>query len=265
MKIFIAFLILSAKLWLVNRKTLKIFIIYYHGGVILSYLDKIDEYCVQHKISQTQFEKDSGLSKGLISKWRSGAAKPRMTTLEKAADHIGITIDDLMREDAADYYRQKQVPDSWPDTPDAVRDASVKYIPVYRELNPLSADPDPASVEMHYAVMYDSQPDADDCFGYTITDSSMSPYILAGDVVIVRRDNDPAEGDLVLVSSPGEDTVCRKLVRKDDCIILQPFSPHYDAILYRQSELDLLPVFFRGKIVTVIRNIRSSSNSVPEI
>ncbi len=230
----------------------------------MSYIDKIDEYCVQHKISQTKFEKEAGLSKGLISKWRSGAATPRMKTLEKAADHIGITINELMREDAADYYRQKQVPDSRPDRPDAVRDASVKYIPLYRELNPCSAELDPASIKTHYAVMSDSLPDTDDCFGYTITDSSMSPYILAGDLVIVCKDNEPDEGDLVLVSSPGEDTVCRKLIRQDDCFILQPFNRHYDARMYRQSELDFLPVYFRGKIVTVIRNIHSSSNSVPE-
>lgn len=250
---------------LVNQKPLKIFIVLQFGGGFLSYLDKIDEYCAQHKISQTRFERDAGISKGLISKWRSGKNNPRMDSLQKAADHIGITFDDLMREDAADYTRHKPVPDSWQDGPDIVRDASIKYVPVYRYLRPDTEDLDPDTVEMHYAVMPDNIQSPEECFGYAISDSGMAPDIQRGDTIIVRRDSDPDTGDIVLVSTPGQETICRKLIRKDGWIILQPFNSHFDAVLYRQEELDLLPVFFRGKVVRVIRDVNSSSYSVPEL
>ena len=83
--------------------------------------------------------------------------------------------------------------------------------------------------------------------------------------VHARLDDEPDTDDIVVVSVPGSGTVCRKLVRTGDGIILQPFNRHYSSSLYREEETGLLPVLMRGKVITVIRNVRSSSHSVPEL
>ena len=230
----------------------------------MSFLDKIDEYCRQHNMKQSRFERESGLSKGMISRWRKGT-RPRYDSLQIAADYMQISLKDLISQDAADIYRSRPVPDSWSDAPDVVRDSALRYIPVYRSPDTIAQDPDPADIVTHFAVLPGNTPDADKCYGVTITDSGMSPYIEPGDVVIIRADNEPVSEDIVVVSSPGTGTICRKLVRDGDDIILQPFNRHCNAIVYRQEELDLLPVIFKGKVIDIIRNVKSSSDSVHEL
>lgn len=230
----------------------------------MSFIDKIDEYLKQHKMSQSEFERANKLSKSLISKWRKGS-KPRSDTMRDIADFMGISVDDLMSEDIADLYGSDSVPDTWSSAPDVVRDASLRYIPVYRFLSHDSDVPNPDDIEMHFAVLPDNIKSAENCFGFTIKDSSMAPEIEAGDTVIIRNDPEPDTGDLVLVNTPGEDAFCRKLIRQDDLIILQPYNNRYDATAYTSGDLDMLPVLFRGKVIAIIRPVRSSSGSVPEL
>lgn len=232
--------------------------------IFVSFLDKIDEYCQQYDKKQTPFEREAGLPKGIINKWRNGT-KPRIDSLQKVADYMNVTLKDLMSTDAADIYGSSLIPDNWTDGPDVVRDSSLRYIPVYRCLSPDGSSPEPDDIMTHFAILPDNTPDANECFGFAVTDSGMSPYIDPGDIVIVRSDPEPESEDIVVVSVPGTGTVCRKLIRNGDDIILQPFSMHYSATLYRSHELDLLPVIMRGKVITVVRNVRSSSESIPEI
>jgi SOS-response transcriptional repressor LexA len=230
----------------------------------LSFIDKIDEYLKQHKMSQSEFERANNLSKSLVSKWRKGS-NPRSDTLREIADFMGISADDLMSEDAADLYGTESIPDNWSSGPDVVRDASLRYIPVYRSFSHDAEVPDPDEIEMHFAVLPDNIKSAENCFGFTIKDSSMAPEIEAGDTVIIRSDPEPDTGDIVLVNTPGENAFCRKLIRQGDLVILQPFNSRYDAQAYTTGELEMLPVLFRGKVVAIIRAVRSSSNSVPEL
>ena len=230
----------------------------------MSFLDKIDDFCHQHNKSRRQVEREAGLSSGMLSRWFRGT-KPRFDSLQLIADYMQMPIEDLVGPDVADIYGSRPVPDSWSDAPDVVRDSALRYIPVYRSPDTIAQGPDPADIVTHFAVLPGNTPDADKCYGVTITDSGMSPYIEPGDVVIIRADNEPASEDIVVVSSPGTGTICRKLVRDGDDIILQPFNRHCNAIVYRQEELDLLPVIFKGKVIDIIRDVKSSSDSVHEL
>lgn len=232
--------------------------------VFLSFLDKIDDFCHQHNKSRRQVEREAGLSSGMLSRWFSGT-KPRFDSLQLIADYMQMPIEDLVGPDVADIYGSRPVPDNWSDAPDVVRDSALRYIPVYRSPDSVAQDPDPADIVTHFAVLSDNTPDADECYGVTITDSGMSPYIEPGDVVIIRADNEPASEDIVVVYTPEIGTICRKLVRDGDDIILQPFNRHCNAIVYRQEELDLLPVIFKGKVIDIIRNVKSSSDSIHEL
>ena len=230
----------------------------------MSYLDKIDRYCDQHMMKQSRFEREAGLSKGLISRWRTGTV-PRIDSLQKVADYLTITMDDLMSPDASDLTAGRPFLDSWSSAPDVVRDSSLRYIPVYRYISPGSASDALPEVLTHFPVLPDNLPSAEECFGLIIRDSSMSPEIEPGDIAVVRNDPEPASGDIVIVSVPGSDTMCRRLIRRSDCLILQPFSRHFDPEVYRTEEVDLLPVIFTGKVVAVIKPVNSSSDSIPEM
>ena len=231
------------------------------GGDFLSFLDKIDAFCAERNISVTRFEREAGISKGLIPKWRSKGFMPTYKSQLKIAARMGISVEDLMRDGPADLH-SKAIPDNWSHKPDIVRDATVRYIPVYRYAGPESPEPD--DILMHLAVLPETLDSADECFGMPIEDSSMSPDIMAGDIVIVRRDPSPASGDIVIVTEPGNKTLCRRLIIRGDDIILQPLNNHYAPSIYRKEECDLVQLVFAGKVIAIIRRINSSSYSIPE-
>lgn len=223
----------------------------------MNFLDKILAYCREHHISASQFEREAGLSGGSISKWKHKGFDPSYRSQQKIAAYMNISVDDLMRiipDEAVSFSGAGA---------DIVRQASVKYIPV---LNSLPGDKplDPQMVRSYLPAMPESFADSDRCFAMEMPDSSMSPEYCAGDIIIVLRCDDPASGDIVVVSSPGEPVLCRKLIREDDGIILQPFSRHYDAVSYRYEEMDMLPVVFSGKVIGIFRTVQSFSESVTE-
>lgn len=230
----------------------------------MSYLDKITAYCKERDLSEAQFLRDAGVAGGSISKWRHGNNKPSMKSLQKIADHIGIEVEDLLRKTPADLDAQYEIPDNWSHEPDVVRDSALHYIPVFRYVGYDSDEPDPASIIGHLPAFPDSVEDPDMCFGLVIDDSAMSPEIEAGDVVIVRKDPEPASGDIVIACEAGGTPVCRRLIRSGDDIILQPFNRHYTPSLYKTHEADMITLLFKGKVVAIVRKVMSSSNSVPE-
>lgn len=230
----------------------------------MSYIDKIDEFCAERRMSQSRFEREAGIAKGLISKWKKKGIVPRFSTLRKIADYMRISVEDLTSEDPADFGQGYSIPDNWSHGPDIVRDATVRYIPIYRYECIDSGQPDPDDIISHLAVLPETLEHSGDCFGMKISDSSMAPDFEPGDTLIVRSDPEPVTGDIVIAVIPGEQTVCRRLIRSGDNLILQPFNRHFDPLVYRIEELDFLPVFFKGKVIAAVRQVNSSSYSLPE-
>ncbi|MBQ3291846.1 MAG: helix-turn-helix domain-containing protein [Mogibacterium sp.] len=86
-------------------------------------------------------------------------------------------------------------------------------------------------------------------FEITMDDDSMEPYILKGYIIIADKNSKVESGDIAIISTPGDQTICRKVVFNEDGIILQPYNRKYDAVYYRYSEMESLPVALTGKVV----------------
>lgn len=229
----------------------------------MSFLDKIDAFCEERNISSTRFEREAGIGKGLISKWRRKGLLPTYRSQMKAAALMGITPEDLMREDPSDF-SIGPVPDNWTHEPDIVRDATIRYVPVFSYENLKFNDEDRSGIITHLAFLPETLESAGECFGMVIEDSSMAPDLQPGDIAIVHIDEAPDSGDIVIVVTPGEKTLCRRLIISGNNYILQPFSKHYAPVVYSREELDFLPVIFKGKVIAAYRHMMSSSYSIPE-
>lgn len=223
----------------------------------MNYLDKILAFCRERHISVTRFEREAGLSKGIISKWKTQGFTPNYRSQKRIAAYMNITVEDLMREipdDAVSYSSS---------LPDIVRESAVRYIPVLAGIpgdDPVRED----SVLKYLPALPETIEFAESCYAMKMPDSSMTPEYCAGDTIIVLRCSDPDSGDIVVASSPGAPVLVRKLIREKNGVILQPFNRHYDAVSYRYEEMDLYPVEFSGKVVGIFRDIKSSSESVVE-
>ena len=226
------------------------------GGFSVNYIDKILAFCKEHHISETRFAKEAGLAKGLLPKWKKKEEgfRPHQDSLRKVAARMNISVEDLMCETPVELHSAAG---------DIVRDSAIRYIPVLNDIPDEWPVPD-EEIITHLTTLPENLKDSSDCYGFMIRDKSMAPDIDRGDIAIVKLDDNPASNDIVIVSTPGEATMCRRLKRQKDGIILQPYCKHFDPIFYSYSEMDLLPVFFSGKVVALVRPLNSSSASVQE-
>jgi repressor LexA len=77
-------------------------------------------------------------------------------------------------------------------------------------------------------------------------DSMIDDAICDGDVVIVARDKNVENGDVVVAILPGEETTLKRYYREGDSVRLQPANSTLKALIVKEVEV-------RGVVVGVVR------------
>ena len=85
-------------------------------------------------------------------------------------------------------------------------------------------------------------------FGLQIKGDSMEPKISNGDVVIVRKQSDADDGDLVIALVNGNDAVCKRLRKYATGIALLSTNPAYEPMYFSEKEIAEKPVEIIGKV-----------------
>jgi repressor LexA len=85
-------------------------------------------------------------------------------------------------------------------------------------------------------------------FGLRVRGNSMEPKISDGDVVIVRKQSDADDGDLVIALVNGDDAVVKRLKKYADGIALVSNNPAYQPMYFSRAEIDSCPVEIIGKV-----------------
>lgn len=88
-----------------------------------------------------------------------------------------------------------------------------------------------------------------DFFALRIKGDSMSPRILENDIVIVQKQSDAENGDLVIALVNGYEATCKKLIKYATGITLQSFNPSYEPMFFSEEEIKTKPVEIIGKVV----------------
>lgn len=64
--------------------------------------DKVLDLCHKNRISVSALERESGLKRGVIEKWK--VSSPSVTNVEKVANYFGISVDYLLGRTSEGYY-----------------------------------------------------------------------------------------------------------------------------------------------------------------
>lgn len=91
--------------------------------------------------------------------------------------------------------------------------------------------------------------DGAEYFALKIKGDSMAPRINTGDVVIVRKQEDVDSGQLAIVCINGDLATCKRLIKHDGGIMLQPLNQSYQPVFYSSSQIEDLPVTILGRVV----------------
>ena len=77
----------------------------------------------------------------------------------------------------------------------------------------------------------------------------MEPRICAGDVVIVRKQDDAETGDIAVVLVNGDAATVKKIKKRPEGLLLIPLNPAYETMFYSMTDVETLPVQIIGKVV----------------
>jgi repressor LexA len=86
-------------------------------------------------------------------------------------------------------------------------------------------------------------------YALRISGDSMAPRIENGDVVIVRKQSDADDGDIVIALVNGNDAVCKRLRKYADSIALVSNNAAYSPMYFTLADTQDIPVRIIGKVV----------------
>ena len=92
-------------------------------------------------------------------------------------------------------------------------------------------------------------------FGLHIKGDSMMPYFMDGDVVIVKKQSEAENGDIVIALVNGNDACCKKYYRNSNGVTLHSLNPAYEPMVFSPEEVDTLPVQVIGIVIELRRSL----------
>lgn len=191
--------------------------------------EMIKALCRKKGVTITATEKALGFSRGSLCKVNTN--KPSMEKVQKIADYFDVTVGYLMGENIHD-------------TDQSISAVTINVLGRVAAGIPLDAIEEIIDTEeISQAMASDGE-----YFGLRISGDSMEPRIKDGDIVIVRKQSDADDGDLVIALVNGNDAVCKRLKKYAEGIALISTNPKYDPMFFSQKEIDETPVSIIGKV-----------------
>ncbi len=88
--------------------------------------------------------------------------------------------------------------------------------------------------------------DGSDYFALKIKGDSMSPILIEDDIVIIKKQDDFENGDLVVAIINGDEATIKKGKKSDNSILLQPLNTNYEPLIFTYDEMKTIPVTIVG-------------------
>ena len=92
----------------------------------------------------------------------------------------------------------------------------------------------------------------EDYFALRVHGQSMSPVLVEGDIVIVKKQNDFENGDIVVAIINGDEATIKKGKKNETSILLQPFNPSYEPLIFTNEEMKTIPI----EIIGVVKQLK---------
>lgn len=88
-------------------------------------------------------------------------------------------------------------------------------------------------------------------FALQIKGNSMFPVLFDGDIVLVEKQEDFENNDIVVALINGDEATVKKAKKSDTSILLQPLNTEYEPLIFGKEEIEKIPI----KIIGVVKRI----------
>lgn len=176
-----------------------------------------------------------GVKYTTFADWVNAKTYPRMERIEQIAEYFGVGKSALLEEqlpDGAIPYQKR------PTLPIPIVGAVSCGMPLLAEDN---------------IEGYIDTPAQDITTGETYFwlrakgDSMMNVGIHEGDLLLIRQQNDVDSGDIAVVAIHEDDATLKRVIKKENALILQPENPAYETKIFVGKEMS--DVHIRGRLM----------------
>lgn len=94
--------------------------------------------------------------------------------------------------------------------------------------------------------------DGNELFALKVHGDSMSPILIEDDIVIIKKQDDFENGDIVVAIVNGDEATIKKGKKNENSILLQPLNPSYEPLIFTYDEMESIPV----KIIGIVKQLK---------
>ncbi len=94
--------------------------------------------------------------------------------------------------------------------------------------------------------------DGNELFALKVHGDSMSPVLVEDDIVIIKKQNDFENGDIVVAIINGDEATIKKGYKGNTGIELKAINPYYPPRIFNENEIKTLPV----KIIGIVKQLK---------
>ena len=195
----------------------------------MGYYERIEKCAKEKGLSIRKLALATGIEPASFSQWKKGIYRPTLEALQKISSFLDVSTDYLINGN------EKQ---------------SENLIPILGTVpcgTPLEAIED--VIEWIEVV-----PSQKDCFALIAKGDSMSPYIMDGDILIVKPNNE-VNNKIGIVKVNGDEATCKKIIINNG-ITLMPMNVSYNAVSYSPEQVASLPVKIIGEVKEIRRRFK---------
>ena len=186
----------------------------------MSIAESIKRIRDRYDLTQDELGEIAGVSGGAVSTWERGTAEPRMGAIQKIADHFNISKADII-DDSNDNTSAETT---------SIRIPVLGSVPAGIPLEAIEDIADWEDIPLEWLK------GGKEYFGLKVKGDSMYPRYIEGDTIILRKTDDCESGDDCVVYVNGYDATLKKVIKKRDHIILQPFNSVYEPMMFDYND-----------------------------
>lgn len=191
-------------------------------------------------ISQKDLAKRLFISQQAYAKYETGASTPNPDTLAAIAKEINVSVDYLLG--------RTSTPNGSESSSNSTRINVYGSVPAGIPIEAIEDIIDWEEIPSSMTV------GGQEYIGLRVKGDSMYPKYMDGDTLIIQLQPDCESGQDAVVYINGYDATLKKVIKKQDCIILQPLNPAYEPRVCSYNDEDE-PVKILGIVVEIRRKV----------
>lgn len=202
-------------------------------------MQKIAEARKRHGLSQLDLANAIGTTQQQVAKWESGKVDPRVSSLEKIAGALGVSLSFLLGLD---------------DDPNfiSVRPVPTVRVPILGRIAAGTPREAFATSDEWHDTPVSLVEHREECFWLVVAGNSMNRLFPEGSLVLIDPDAEVRDGDVAAVFVNGDDATIKRIEYDSGIVTLYPesYDTEYRPRVIDQSDPDAPSFHAIGRVVS---------------